>query len=142
MVRTIVVNFFTACFLFLVKSVYFLKNSIIEFVNIDMMMYVFFKFNLDISLLFRSTVCEVMNWKRLAWCFIFCWNLTFTFFGMHKYADGKTTFSMTCFYIYKLIGYFISRGEMLGLRVCKSIANPVTNSKFATICHICTRANS
>ena len=35
-----------------------------------------------------------------------------------------------------------SRGEMLGLRVCKSIANPVTNSKFATICHICTRANS
>ena len=38
--------------------------------------------------------------------------------------------------------YCISRGEMLGLRVCKSIANPVTNSKFATICHICTRANS
>ena len=35
-----------------------------------------------------------------------------------------------------------TRGEMLGLRVCKSIANPVTNSKFATICHICTRANS
>ena len=34
-----------------------------------------------------------------------------------------------------------TRGEMLGLRVCKSIANPVTNSKFATICHICTRAN-
>ena len=31
---------------------------------------------------------------------------------------------------------------ILGLRVCKSIANPVTNSKFATICHICTRANS
>ena len=33
-----------------------------------------------------------------------------------------------------------SRGEMLGLRVCKSIANPVTNSKFATICtdlHAC-----
>ena len=29
---------------------------------------------------------------------------------------------------------------MLGLRVCKSIANPVTNSKFATICtdlHVC-----
>ena len=54
-----------------------------------MMMYVFFKFNLDISLLFRLTVCEVMNWKRLAWCFIFFWNLTLTFFGMHKYADGK-----------------------------------------------------
>ena len=36
----------------------------------------------------------------------------------------------------------LKRGEMLGLRVCKFIANPVTNSKFATICHICTRANS
>ena len=36
----------------------------------------------------------------------------------------------------------VSWGEMLGLHVCKSIANPVTNSKFATICHICTRANS
>ena len=34
----------------------------------------------------------------------------------------------------------LPRGEMLGLRVCKSIANPVTNSKFATICtdlHAC-----
>ena len=27
----------------------------------------------------------------------------------------------------------VTRGEMLGLRVFKSIANPVTNSKFATI---------
>ena len=62
-----------------------------------MMMYVFFKFNLDISLLFGLTVCEVMNWKRLAWCFIFYWNLALTFFAMHKYADGKT-FSMTCFH--------------------------------------------
>ena len=33
-----------------------------------------------------------------------------------------------------------TRGEMLDLHVCKSIANPVTNSKFAAICtdlHAC-----
>ena len=44
--------------------------------------------------------------------------------------------------IVDLVNDSLRQGEMLGLRVCKSIANPVTNSKFATICHFCTRANS
>ena len=51
--------------------------------------------------------------------------------GQLRFTDGQLVY-----YLYR------PRGEMLGLRVCKSIANPVTNSKFATICHICTRANS
>ena len=45
-----------------------------------------------------------------------------------------------CDQMYNLFS-LITRGEMLGFRTCKFVSNYMTNTEFAMIYHICTRAN-